>query len=103
MSEAETETDIPVLPEPLWSGPASIYELPDGGRLIVYEEGGEDHWVPVPAELVPALEMLRVNPLALKEISESAMGGVARRMIGKMKMPQDHKRPKPKAAANGAG
>ena len=95
MSEQETgivsrETGPdPVL---LWEGPAAMFGAPDGGRVIRYEQDGQDQFVAIPAELVPALEMLRANPGALVAISQSPMGGMARRMVGQLTR---------KAAANG--
>lgn len=69
---------------PLWEGPAALFGTPDGGRVIRYEQDGQDQFVAIPAELVPALEMLRANPGALIAISQSPMGGMARRMVGQL-------------------
>jgi hypothetical protein len=88
---SEAETDIPVL---LWEGRAALFAAPDGGRVIRYETGDGEQFVAIPAELVPALEMLRANPGALVAISQSPMGGMARKMVGQFTR---------KAAANGAG
>jgi hypothetical protein len=77
MSAAETEA--PVL---LWEGQAAMFASPDGGRVIRYEQDGQDKFVAIPAELVPALEILRANPGALVAISQSPMGGMARKMVG---------------------
>lgn len=77
----ETELAPPVL---LWEGAAAMFAAPDGGRVIRYEQDGQDQFVAIPAELVPALEMLRANPGALIAISQSPMGGMARRMVGQL-------------------
>jgi hypothetical protein len=66
----------------LWEGTAALFASPDGGRVIRYEQDGEEQFVAIPPELVPALEMLRANPGALVAISQSPMGGVARKMVG---------------------
>jgi hypothetical protein len=79
-------------PELLWEGQAAMFATPDGGRVIRYEENGEDKFVALPAELVPGLEMLRANPGALMAIANGPMGGIARRMVGQVTR---------KAAANG--
>jgi hypothetical protein len=79
ISNVAEETDSPVL---LWEGQAAMFAAPDGGRVIRYEQDGDDQFVAIPAELVPALEMLRANPGALVAISQSPMGGMARKMIG---------------------
>jgi|SRR5580693_6779487 hypothetical protein len=76
----ETRPD-PVL---LWEGPAAMFAAPDGGRVIRYEQDGEEKFVAIPGELVPALELLRANPGALIAISQSPMGGMARRMVGQL-------------------
>jgi len=78
---SEAETAEPVL---LWEGQAAFFARPDGGRVIRYEVDGQDRFVSLPAELVPALEMLAANPAALDHISRSPMGGVARRMVRQM-------------------
>lgn len=80
MSEAEA----PAVPELLWEGQAAMFAAPDGGRVIRYEQDGQEQFVAIPAELVPALEMLKANPGALVAISQSAMGGMARRMVGQL-------------------
>jgi hypothetical protein len=77
---AETEAPERVL---LWSGYASMYALPDGGRLVCYtREGAEDERVPIPAEIVPMLDMLARDPNLLLNLSTSPVGGIARRMAG---------------------
>jgi hypothetical protein len=79
-----SETEAPV-PELLWEGQAAMFAAPDGGRVIRYDDAdGGEQFVAIPAELVPALEMLRANPGALVAISQSAMGGMARRMVGQL-------------------
>jgi hypothetical protein len=78
---SETEAPVPVL---LWEGQAAMFAAPDGGRVIRYEDEAGEQFVAIPAELVPALEMLKANPGALVAISQSAMGGMARRMVGKL-------------------
>jgi len=75
---SEAESPAPVL---LWEGQAAMFAAPDGGRVIRYEQDGAEQFVAIPAELVPALEMLRANPGALVAISQSAVGGMARRMV----------------------
>lgn len=76
--------EVPV-PELLWEGKAAMFAAPDGGRIIRYDDAdGGEQFVAIPAELVPALEMLRANPGALVAISQSAMGGMARRMVGQL-------------------
>jgi hypothetical protein len=80
-SGPETQTDGPVL---LWEGQAAMFASPDGGRVIRYEENGQEKFVALPAELVPGLEMLRANPGALIAIANGPMGGMARRMVGTM-------------------
>jgi hypothetical protein len=92
-NEAATEqAETPVL---LWEGQAAFFASPDGGRVIRYDQDGEEKFVAIPAELVPALEMLAANPGALVAISQSPMGGVARRMVGTLTK-------RAEAAANGA-
>jgi hypothetical protein len=83
MSEtAEAPVPVPVL---LWEGQAAMFAAPDGGRVIRYDDAdGGEQFVAIPAELVPALEMLRANPGALVAISNSPMGGMARRMVGQL-------------------
>jgi hypothetical protein len=89
MSAAETETSEtapetnggPVL---LWEGTAAFFAAPDGGRVIRYDQDGEEKFIAIPAELVPALQMLAANPGALVAISQSPMGGIARRMVGRL-------------------
>jgi hypothetical protein len=81
-AEAVEETDGG--PQLLWEGQAAMFATPDGGRVIRYEENGEDKFVALPAELVPGLEMLRANPGALVAIANSPMGGMARRMVDQM-------------------
>lgn len=71
-------------PELLWEGQAALFATPDGGRVIRYQENGEDKFVALPAELVPGLEMLRANPGALMAIANGPMGGMARRMVSSM-------------------
>ena len=78
---SETEAPVPVL---LWEGQAAMFAAPDGSRVIRYEQDGQEQFVAIPGELVPALEMLKANPGALVAISQSAMGGMARRMVGKL-------------------
>jgi hypothetical protein len=78
---AGQETTGPVL---LWEGTAAMFASPGGGRVIRYDHDGEEKFVAIPAELVPALEMLRANPGALVAISQSPMGGLARRMVGQL-------------------
>ena len=78
MSEMTPETEAPVL---LWEGQAAMFASPDGGRVIRYDDQGEEKFVAIPPELVPALEMLAANPGALVAISKSPMGGMARRMV----------------------
>jgi hypothetical protein len=68
----------------LWEGQAALYASPDGGRVIRYGQQGEERFVAIPAELVPAMEMLRANPAALVAISQSPMGGMARRLVGQL-------------------
>jgi len=75
-----SEAPAPVL---LWKGQAAMFASPDGGRIIWYDQDGEDKHVAIPAELVPALEMLRANPAALLNISNSPLGGMARRFVRK--------------------
>jgi hypothetical protein len=70
-------------PVPLWEGPAAMFATPEGGRVIRYQIGGKEEFLAIPAELVPALEMLRANPQALQQIANSPMGAVARRMAAK--------------------
>ena len=72
------ETEAPVL---LWEGQAAMFASPDGGRVIRYDDQGEERFVAIPPELVPALQMLASNPGALVAISKSPMGGMARRMV----------------------
>jgi len=82
LSDPATEANGgPVL---LWEGQAAFYAAPDGGRVIRYEQDGEEKFVAIPAELVPALAMLQANPGALVAISKSPMGGLARRMVGRL-------------------
>jgi hypothetical protein len=69
-----------------------MYAAPDGGRVIRYDLDGEEKFVAIPAELVPALNMLAANPAALVNISQSRVGGMARRMVRQVTE---------KAAANG--
>jgi hypothetical protein len=76
-----SEAPAPVL---LWEGQAAMYAAPDGGRVIRYEHEGEEKFVAIPAELVPALNMLAANPAALINISRSPVGGMARRMVRKV-------------------
>jgi hypothetical protein len=73
-----TEAPPPVL---LWEGQAAMFAAPDGGRVIRYEQDSQDKFVAIPAELVPALQMLADNPGALLAISQSPMGGMARRLV----------------------
>ena len=75
----EQETTGPV---PLWEGRAAMFASPDGGRVIRYDQDGEEKFIAIPPELVPALQMLAANPGALVAISQSPMGGMARRMVG---------------------
>ena len=89
MSEMTPETEAPVL---LWEGHAAMFASPDGGRVIRYEQDGEEKFVALPAELVPGLAMLQADPDVLMRISQGAMGGMARRMVGQLSR---------KAAANG--
>jgi hypothetical protein len=89
VSETEAPAPAPVL---LWEGQAAMFAAPDGGRVIRYDDAGGEQFVAIPAELVPALEMLRANPGALVAISQSAAGGLARKMVGQLT----------KKAANGA-
>lgn len=79
-TESEPESE-PVL---LWEGPAAMFATPDGGRVIRYEEDGEEKFVMLPAELVPGLQLLRANPGALMAIANGPMGGMARRMVGQI-------------------
>ena len=81
MTEMASENGGPVL---LWEGQAAMFASPDGGRVIRYDDGGEEKFVAIPAELVPALQMLAANPGALVAISQSPMGGMARRMVGQL-------------------
>jgi len=76
-----SEAPAPVL---LWEGQAAMYAAPDGGRVIRYDLDGEEKFVAIPAELVPALNMLAANPAALVNISRSPVGGMARRMVRKV-------------------
>jgi hypothetical protein len=78
MTEAVETQAGPVL---LWEGQAAMFAAPDGGRVIRYEQDGEEKFVAIPAELVPALEMLRANPGALLAISQSPFGGMARKFV----------------------
>lgn len=80
MSEETTAPDQPVL---LWEGRAAMFAAPDGSRVIRYEVDGEDKFVALPADLVPALEMLASNPSALLAIANSPMGAMARRAAAK--------------------
>lgn len=91
MSEAENgpvsrETGPETVPDPvlLWEGQAAMFASPDGGRVIRYEENGEEKFVALPAELVPGLEMLQANPAALVQIANGPMGSMARRMVGQL-------------------
>lgn len=81
MSEMTPETEGPVL---LWEGTAAFFARPDGGRVIRYDQDGEEKFVAIPPELVPGLEMLRANPGVLDSIGQSAVGGMARRMVGQL-------------------
>jgi hypothetical protein len=81
LSEAATDTQTPVL---LWEGQAALFASPDGGRVIRYDQDGQEKFVAIPAELVPALAMLQANPGALTAISQGPLGGVARRMVGQL-------------------
>jgi hypothetical protein len=74
----EQETTGPVL---LWEGQAAMFASPGGGRVIRYDHDGEEKFVAIPAELVPALEMLRANPGALVAISQNkVLGPMAQQM-----------------------
>ena len=86
MADEKTLVSRETVPDPvlLWEGPAAMFAAPDGGRVVRYEQDGQDQFVAIPAELVPALEMLRANPGALVAISQSATGAMARRLIGQM-------------------
>lgn len=84
MSEMAVETTQAEGPVLLWEGQAALFASPDGGRVIRYDEGGEEKFVAIPAELVPAMEMLRANPGALVAISQSPVGGMARRLVGQV-------------------
>jgi hypothetical protein len=86
MDQAPVPVSQETGPDPvlLWEGQAALFEAPDGGRVIRYDEAGEERFVAIPAELVPALDMLRANPGALVAISNSAMGGMARKMVGQL-------------------
>jgi hypothetical protein len=75
-----TASEVPVL---LWEGQAAMFQRPDGGRVIRYEQDGEEKFIALPAALVPALMMLAENPGALDAIAAGPMGGVAKRMAGK--------------------
>ena len=81
MTESVEQQIVPVL---LWEGQAAMFATPDGGRVIRYEENGEDKFVALPAELVPGLEMLRQNPGVLMAIASGPSGGMVRRMVGQM-------------------
>ena len=61
-----------------------MFATPDGGRVIRYEENGEDKFVALPADFVPGLEMLRTNPGALMAIANGPLGGMARRAAGQL-------------------
>jgi hypothetical protein len=73
-------TEAPAGPVLLWEGQAAMFASPDGGRVIRYERDGEEQFVALPAELVPALQMLQANPGALVAISKGPGGAIARRM-----------------------
>ena len=72
------------------TGKFALFEAPDGGRVIRYVveispgEYGPEEFLALPAELVPALEMLRANPSVLLNIASSPAGAIARRMARKM-------------------
>jgi hypothetical protein len=68
---------------PLWEGQAALFATPDGGRVIRYEQDGEEKFVALPAELVPGLQLLQENPGALMAIANGPMGGLARKMVAK--------------------
>ena|SRR5579863_4585932 len=88
MSAAETEQveTVPEMPVPDIEGTYALFSQPDGSLIIAYWAQGADksERVAIPAELVPALQMLRANPAALVNISNSPMGGLARRMVGRL-------------------
>ncbi len=78
-------------------GRFALFEAPDGGRVIRYtvmigddsstDDGmayGPEEFLALPAELVPALEMLRANPSVLLNIASSPAGALARRMAKRM-------------------
>lgn len=90
------QAETPAGPRLLWEGQAAMFASPDGGRVIRYDDHGEDRFVAIPPELVPAMEMLRANPGALVAISQSPLGGMARRMVG-----QVTRKAEAQAAANG--
>jgi hypothetical protein len=73
-------------PVPVSEGTYALFSQPDGSLVIAYwaEGASESEQVAIPAELVPALQMLRENPAALLNISNSPMGAVARRMVGQL-------------------
>jgi hypothetical protein len=89
---AQTGAEVDTISEPgsepgpvlLWEGQAAMFASPDGGRVIRYQEDGEEKFVALPAELVPGLELLRVNPGALMAIAQGPMGGLARRLVGQV-------------------
>jgi hypothetical protein len=94
MSEtAGIEQAGPVL---LWEGQAAMFASPDGGRVIRYDHDGEEKFVAIPAELVPALAMLAANPGALVAIGNGPLGGMARRMVAQLT-----RKAEAQAAANG--
>ena len=96
MSEmAPEETVAPVL---LWEGQAAFFASPDGGRVIRYDQDGEEKFIAIPAVLVPSLEMLAANPGALVAISENrVLGPLAQRMAGQFTRRAEA------ALANGSG
>lgn len=91
------QAETPAAPVPLWEGQAALFASPDGGRVIRYDDHGEDRFVAIPPELVPAMELLRANPGALVAISQSPVGGMARRLVGQVTRKAEA------AAANGNG
>lgn len=66
-----SETRDAAIPAPFMKGVFSIYELPDGGRMLAYREDGEEKTsqIVIPAALVRLMEAQQrgeqINPMQL--------------------------------------
>jgi hypothetical protein len=88
MSELAGQGTLDVVEETgpplLWEGFAAMFATPDGGRVIRYEQNGEEKFIGIPAELVPALGILSENPGVLMNISRGPLGAMMRKRVRKM-------------------